>query len=394
VVLVLVDGGQYSGTGFVIADGEVITNRHVVAGAREIELHFHDERVESVDVESVLADSVRDLAFIKVDTGDAPPIAFGDDDALRRGQKLITVGFPGPRAAEDDIPQATITDGIFSAPKAFEGEYWLLVSIPGNPGNSGGPVADVCGTVYGVLTAVFPDSENQTLVVPETDADAFIQRARLGQGDDITSDREDFSVPSSVEDALRNANLTPGDFDGEFSMISEKFTGGANVPGYDIGPCGETIGIFSTFGNDDPQVSAEGASVLASASSGVFTFPTVDSAQRCFTEASELFSQREFIDDVAASLNEESEAQVRIDQVDPTAIAGPGTFDQEAALLVTGTFLYPDGSTANVEVVAVGFREGTEAGLLVAYFLPTRDLGVVNDLANTLVDKMAQAFSE
>ena len=142
--------GEYStGTGVVLtADGYVITNAHVVAGARRVEVSTWDNRVLSASL--VGFDAQEDLAVLKVEADDLTPAQFGDSSALSIGEQVAAIGDPlGYRS--------TITDGIISALDRevdVDGVTMVLIQTSAaiNFGNSGGALINRWGQVVGITT--------------------------------------------------------------------------------------------------------------------------------------------------------------------------------------------------------------------------------------------------
>ena len=144
-----------AGAGFIIdADGTIVTNNHVVAGADKITVTLHDGR--SFEGSLVGRDPATDLAVIDIeDDKPFPFVAFGDSDATRVGDWVLTVG--NPFGLENSV-----TMGIVSASgrSIGAGRYddFLQIDAPINRGNSGGPAFNTQGEVIGVNTAIFSPS--------------------------------------------------------------------------------------------------------------------------------------------------------------------------------------------------------------------------------------------
>lgn len=185
-------GGEGSGTGFLVdADGILATNHHVIEGATEVRIKFMNGALyESVEL---LSDSpAADLALLRVDLskpleGGAPPpskpLTLGDSDKVVVGERAISIG--NPLGLEH-----TLTDGLVSARRLYEGRAWIQMSVPVSPGNSGGPLFDMRGAVIGITTQQvlgFGRAQNLNLAVPVNELKKLIQptypqRRKFGEG--------------------------------------------------------------------------------------------------------------------------------------------------------------------------------------------------------------------
>jgi serine protease Do len=139
------------GSGFIInADGHIVTNHHVVAGATEIKVKLSDGRELAAKV--VGRDPKTDLALIKVDASRLPVIPLGSSAELQVGEPVMAIGNPFGL-------EQTVTTGIVSATGRVigEGPYDSFVQTDAsiNPGNSGGPLINARGQAIGINTAIF-----------------------------------------------------------------------------------------------------------------------------------------------------------------------------------------------------------------------------------------------
>lgn len=175
VVTIFVKKGdtQGGGTGFLIDEfGTIVTNHHVIEGAEHAKIKFvNGASFENIDV--LVDDRSVDLAILSIDMkrplegGAAPsaakPIRLGDSEKIAVGERAIAIG--NPLGLEH-----TLTDGLISARRLYEGRQWIQISVPISPGNSGGPLFNMRGEVIGIITAQiggpFARAQNLNLAVP------------------------------------------------------------------------------------------------------------------------------------------------------------------------------------------------------------------------------------
>ncbi|HTI69793.1 MAG TPA: trypsin-like peptidase domain-containing protein [Candidatus Limnocylindria bacterium] len=147
-----------SGSGFLISpDGLVVTNSHVVNGARRLHVQTSDGRDARADL--VGDDPDTDLAVLRVNLSGLQHITFAEAHRVRVGQIAIAIGNP---LGFDH----SVTAGIVSAlGRTFPSRNGRLIDnviqtdAPLNPGNSGGPLIDSQGSVIGVNTAMIPAAQ-------------------------------------------------------------------------------------------------------------------------------------------------------------------------------------------------------------------------------------------
>jgi serine protease Do len=156
--------GQGSG---IILDkkGLIVTNNHVIDGANQVHVSLKDGRTFTGEV--VGSDEATDIAVIRVEAKDLPAAELGDSEALRVGQFVLAIGnalaLPGG---------PTVSMGVLSAKgrplpgSDFIFEGLLQTDAAVNPGNSGGPLADLEGRIIGITTMMIPYAQGMGFAIP------------------------------------------------------------------------------------------------------------------------------------------------------------------------------------------------------------------------------------
>jgi S1-C subfamily serine protease len=151
---------QAQGSGFVIdKDGHVVTNYHVVQGAKKVQVSFSDN--EQRDAKVVGTDPSTDIAVLKIQGAWArslTPLALGDSSAVKVGDAVVAIGNPFGL-------ERTVTAGIVSAlqrqitaPNGFQIDEVIQTDAAINHGNSGGPLLNANGDVIGVNAQIESES--------------------------------------------------------------------------------------------------------------------------------------------------------------------------------------------------------------------------------------------
>lgn len=142
------------GSGVIVsAEGHIVTNLHVVQGAGEILVALSDGR--RLPGNLLGADPLSDIAVLKIEAENLPPLAFADSEKVRVGQIVFAVGSPFGL-------QETITHGIISArERLFSSESvneFFQTDAAINRGNSGGPLVNIRGEVVGINNFILSES--------------------------------------------------------------------------------------------------------------------------------------------------------------------------------------------------------------------------------------------
>jgi len=199
------------GSGFVIdKDGHILTNYHVIADARQVEVTLHNRKKYKATI--VGTDPSHDLAVIQISAPNLVPAVLGDSKNLQTGQKVYAIGNPFGLSG-------TMTSGMVSSIRSVREPNGPLIDeaiqtdAAINPGNSGGPLLNFHGDVIGINTII---------------ASSVGQSAGIG-----------FAIPINTAKAVLNDLVTIG-------RVRRPSLGIASLP---IGPeLASEIGLPSDYG--------------------------------------------------------------------------------------------------------------------------------------------------
>lgn len=182
------EAGSVLGSGFIVsADGLIVTNRHVIVGARTVRVRLSDSREVAADI--IGSDAATDIALLRVHAGRLPALRLGSSEKVSVGDVVIAIGNPYGLGQ-------SVTAGILSARgRTLEDDPYidfLQTDAAINRGNSGGPLLSADGTVLGVTSAIFSPNggsvglgfaipaETVAAVIGEIQAHGHVDRGYLG----------------------------------------------------------------------------------------------------------------------------------------------------------------------------------------------------------------------
>ena len=153
----------WTGTGFALRNGYIVTNCHVIDGASSIQVSGIKGQMEPALSATVIAKDVKnDLAVIKINDsrfsgfGAIPYVLRSSPAAV--GESIWVLGYPLTQYLGNEIK---VTDGIISSKSGYQGDITTYqISAPVQPGNSGGPLFDKNGNILGIVNAGVPGAEN------------------------------------------------------------------------------------------------------------------------------------------------------------------------------------------------------------------------------------------
>lgn len=237
------------GSGFIVSsDGLILTNAHVVRGAKEVTVKLTDRREFSAKV--LGADPKTDVAVLRIAARDLPTVALGKTADLRVGDWVLAIGSPFGF-------ESSATAGVVSAKgRTLPDDSlvpFLQTDVAINPGNSGGPLFNARGEVIGINSQIYTRSggyqgvsfaipiEVATRVQQQIVATGKVQHARLGVAvqevnqafaDSFKLDRPEGALVASVDKGGpgAKAGLEPGDV--VRSVDGQRIVGSGDLPAY------------------------------------------------------------------------------------------------------------------------------------------------------------------
>lgn len=174
------------GTGFVVGENLIVTNRHVVNDT-SASYSIVDKEGNRHEVSQIYRDQLNDLALLRIQDGNFAPLELGDSDQLQVGQTVIAIGNALGRF------ENTVTKGVVSgigrgitASNQF-GQFQqqldnvIQTDAALNPGNSGGPLLNIEAQVIGVNVAVGSGAENIGFSIPINEVKSLIEDFAAGR---------------------------------------------------------------------------------------------------------------------------------------------------------------------------------------------------------------------
>ena len=192
------------GSGFAVSRNQVITARHLVIGARDVMVRKVDGK--AVWTRVVGTDARTDLALLRAEADVFEPAVLGVSRSLVAGDTLLALGNPYGLGHSLSVGVLGSRERRLVMREGASHVDFLQLTLPSNPGNSGGPVFDGGGRVVGVLAGTHAEGQAIAFAVPvETLQDVL---PRLGRGEQMT--RAYLGVQAwPDEGGLRVENIVP-----------------------------------------------------------------------------------------------------------------------------------------------------------------------------------------
>ncbi|MEY2764244.1 MAG: hypothetical protein RLZZ205_668 [Bacteroidota bacterium] len=155
------------GSGFFVAKNIIATNYHVIEGATNASCFVNNSTTKYKIDGYVAADRSVDLILLKVSSLDKTPFSFSSE-VVSPGQKVYVIGSP------KGLP-ATISDGIISGMRDFDGYKLIQMTAPISPGSSGGPVLNSKGELIGISVSQLTEGQNLNFAIPKSYLEVLLQ---------------------------------------------------------------------------------------------------------------------------------------------------------------------------------------------------------------------------
>jgi hypothetical protein len=211
------------GSGFLVRDGEIASNLHVVESAASGYAKLVGQKTK-YDIESITAvDGERDLVVLKVSTGRSQTLSLGNSDTVQVGEAVYAVG--NPQGLE-----GTFSQGIVSSIREVGSNKLLQITAPISPGSSGGPVLNANGEVIGVSVATFRGGQNLNFAIPSNYLRTLLAKAgpaiALAQARSSKAERSILAdIGGRSTEGVVGANLTYDSYaqmgDYSFSLVNK-----------------------------------------------------------------------------------------------------------------------------------------------------------------------------
>ncbi len=160
---------KWSGTGFALKDGYIVTNYHVIEDAKSILIKKGD-KLDDYDAKVIAVDKNNDLAILRI--SDSRFTGFGTipyalkSQIVDVGEDVWVLGYPLTQYLGNEIK---LTTGIISSRSGYQGNVATYqISAPVQPGNSGGPLFDLKGNIVGIVNAGVPGADNVGYAIKTT----------------------------------------------------------------------------------------------------------------------------------------------------------------------------------------------------------------------------------
>lgn len=156
------------GTGWVVSEGSVVTNSHVVSESRSHRIETFDGRTASATRVGFQPDLYPDLALLDVDLETPPPLPTSPPPDVTKGDPVVAVGHPHP------VGDWVVSLGRYDRYDPLT--EWIIADLPIASGSSGSPLVAMDGTIVGCVSGTTPDGGTERLDRPNAVHTSFSER--------------------------------------------------------------------------------------------------------------------------------------------------------------------------------------------------------------------------
>lgn len=155
------------GSGFIVENGKIVTNLHVIEGAKYGSVFINGSSTKHKIEGYYAIDKKNDLAILSVPSLYGMPLSLGNAATPEVGEKVYAIGNPKGLSG-------TISEGIVSGIRNLEGQSLIQITAPISPGSSGGPVINNNGNVVGVAVGTLTSGQNLNFAIPSSAITALL----------------------------------------------------------------------------------------------------------------------------------------------------------------------------------------------------------------------------
>lgn len=213
--VVLIEGEEGTGSGFFVDKNFIVTNNHVIDHNPIMHIYVGDQDLGSL-ARVVATDSLRDIALIKINSYNDMPYLSGAARPVVPVDEVYAIGYPLGR-------NLTVSKGIVSALTLddYDDRRFIQTDAAIVPGNSGGPLVDICGKVVGMNTQTLQGQENVGFAIEYTQLSSRIQEM-ITATNGATPEEIQLNYPSEQAEVVAKyyTTLGGGDLQGAYDFYA------------------------------------------------------------------------------------------------------------------------------------------------------------------------------
>ena len=220
-------------------DCDIVTNFHVLENSKKAIIKTQEGAKYKI-VEVLKYDVQLDLLIAKTDITKFNPLDIGDSDSVIVGENIVAVGNPAGLAG-------TISKGIISGIRKFEGIKFIQITSPISPGSSGGPVFNKNGKVIGVATSYIMEGQNLNFAMPVNYLKKLpLKKTKLGNLSKLSNKNMHFNYNNSI---VKSINIKMN-YISSLNLLEDVYFSIKNSSNYPI----KQISTFIVYKNSQGEI--------------------------------------------------------------------------------------------------------------------------------------------